>query len=287
VSRAGELQRGEHGVRAGDYRTHAERYGRQLERDQRGNGPRWSVASVPSRVPADEEPDPMSTTQRVPLEHQDLSTHMGVAPLGVSRDARWRALGTQGLTVWLTGLPAAGKSTLGAAVEDRLVRAGRAACWLDGDRLRAGLNCDLAFDVASRAESVRRTAEVAYLLADAGMITVVSLVSPYAAGRAQARALHERDGLTFFEVWISTPLVECERRDPKGLYARARCGELRGMTGIDDPYEEPTAPDLELSGSLGIEHSTASVLALIDTACTSANGVEPARDSAGDPWQAS
>jgi adenylyl-sulfate kinase len=192
------------------------------------------------------------------------ASHIGVAPVGVSRDARWRALGTRGLTIWLTGLPAAGKSTIGATVEERLVRAGRAACWLDGDRLRSGLNCDLAFDVASRAESVRRTAEVAYLLADAGMITLVSLVSPYAAGRAQARALHERNGLAFFEVWLSTPLVECERRDPKGLYARARRGELRGLTGVDDPYEEPTAPDLELSGSLGIEDSATSVLALID-----------------------
>jgi adenylyl-sulfate kinase len=228
----------------------------------------------------------MSTTQSLPFEHQDLSTQMGVTPAGVSRAARWSALGTRGLTVWLTGLPAAGKSTIGSAVEDRLIQAGRAACWLDGDRLRTGLNCDLAFDAASRAESVRRTAEVAYLMADAGMITIVSLVSPYAAGRAQARALHERDDLAFFEVWVSTPLVECERRDPKGLYARARCGELLGMTGIDDPYEEPTAPDLELNGTVGVEQCTASVLALIDAACAATNGGAPARRRAGDPREA-
>ena len=201
---------------------------------------------------------------------------IGASPVAVSRDARWRALGTRGLTIWITGLPAAGKSTIGAAVEARLVQDGRAACWLDGDRLRAGLNDDLGFDAASRTESVRRTAQVAYLLADAGMITLVSLVSPYAEGRAQARALHERDGLAFFEVWVATPLIECERRDPKGLYARARCGELCGMTGVDDPYEEPAAPDLELSGSLGIEQGVASVLALIDRACASAGGVRAA-----------
>jgi adenylyl-sulfate kinase len=166
--------------------------------------------------------------------------------------------------VWFTGLPASGKSTIAAAVEERLVQSGRSAYRLDGDQLRLGLNCDLGFDAASRIENVRRTAEVARILADAGTVALVSVVSPYEAGRAQARALHEREGLPFLEVWLSTPLAECERRDPKGLYARARRGELPGMTGIDDPYEPPAAPDLVLTPALGVDASAERVLRLID-----------------------
>jgi bifunctional enzyme CysN/CysC len=157
-------------------------------------------------------------------------------------------LGWRGATVWLTGLPASGKSTIAGALEARLVEAGIPAYRLDGDNLRHGLNADLGFSPEDRDENVRRTAHAARLLADAGVVVLVSLVSPYAAAREAARAVHAEAGIEFFEIWVNTPLAECERRDPKGLYARARAGEIRGVTGVDDAYEPPSAPDLELAG---------------------------------------
>ena len=123
---------------------------------------------------------------------------------------------------------------------------GHSAYRLDGDNLRHGLNENLGFSAEDRAENVRRTAHAARLLADAGTVAVVSLVSPYAADRQLAREAHEAAGLEFVEIFVDTPLEECERRDPKGLYARARAGEIEGMTGIDDPYEAPASPDLVL-----------------------------------------
>lgn len=183
----------------------------------------------------------------------------------VGRDERWRALGQRGATVWFTGLPASGKSTIASAVEAHLVRHGRAAYRLDGDNLRHGVCGDLGFSPEDRDENVRRCAEVARLFADAGTIALVSVVSPFEAGRRAARALHERDGLRFVEVFVNTPLEECMRRDPKRLYARAAAGELKGMTGFDAPYEPPRAPDLELpGGSLPIDEAVARVLALLD-----------------------
>ena len=181
----------------------------------------------------------------------------------VTREQRAGAVLGAGATVWITGLPASGKSTLAVALEQALVERGTAAYLLDGDNLRHGLNGDLGFSATDRAENVRRTAEVARLLADAGMVAIASLVSPYAAGRAQARAMHERDGLRFVEVYVNTPLEECERRDPKGLYAKARSGELTGFTGIDDPYEPPEHPELELRPDG--ERAVATVLALLDS----------------------
>jgi bifunctional enzyme CysN/CysC len=166
----------------------------------------------------------------------------------MTRTERWEALGCEGATVWFTGLPAAGKSTIAAAVEERLVRSGRVAYLLDGDNLRHGLNGDLAFDEAARAENVRRTAHVARLLAECGAIALVSLVSPYAADRELAAMLHAAQDLPFVEAFVSTPLERCEARDPKGLYARARAGELDGLTGIDAPYEVPAQPDIVLGG---------------------------------------
>ncbi|WP_115944681.1 adenylyl-sulfate kinase [Amycolatopsis thermalba] len=151
---------------------------------------------------------------------------------------------TRGLTVWLTGLSASGKSTIAVELERRLVAAGRPAYLLDGDNLRHGLNADLGFGAADRAENVRRVGEVARLFADAGVVAVASLISPYRADRAQVREVHERAGLPFLEVFVDTPLEVCEARDPKGMYAKARAGEIRGFTGIDDPYEAPVAPDL-------------------------------------------
>ncbi len=162
------------------------------------------------------------------------------------RERRAELLGQHGATVWVTGLPASGKSTLAARLTVYLAECGVPAYRLDGDNLRHGLCGDLGFDHASREENVRRAAEVSRLMSDAGLVTVVSLVSPYASSRATARAIHEDAGLPFLEVWVSTPLAECERRDPKRLYARARRGEVAHMTGIDDPYEPPEAPDVEI-----------------------------------------
>ncbi len=155
-------------------------------------------------------------------------------------------LGHAGATVWFTGLPGAGKSTIATAVEERLVVSGRPAFLLDGDNLRHGLNGDLGFGEAARCENVRRTAHVARLLAESGTIALVSLVSPYAADREAAAALHAVEDLRFVEVFVSTPLEHCEQRDPKGLYARARAGELQGLTGVGAPYEAPAQPDLVL-----------------------------------------
>jgi adenylyl-sulfate kinase len=164
----------------------------------------------------------------------------------LTREERYELLGQRGATVWFTGLPASGKSTVAANLTVALVRRGIPAYRLDGDNLRHGLNGDLGFDHASREENIRRAAEVARLMADAGLVTIVSLVSPYRANRAAARAIHEDDGIPFVEVWVSTPLEECERRDPKGLYARARRGELPNMTGVGDPYEAPESPEVEI-----------------------------------------
>lgn len=160
----------------------------------------------------------------------------------VGRDER----ATRGATVWLTGLSGSGKSTVAVELERRLVAAGRPAFLLDGDNLRHGLNSDLGFTAADRAENVRRVGEVARLFAEAGVVAIVSLISPYRADRDRARAVHEAAGLPFLEIFVDTPLEVCEARDPKGMYAKARAGEIRGFTGIDDPYEPPLTPALVL-----------------------------------------
>jgi bifunctional enzyme CysN/CysC len=164
----------------------------------------------------------------------------------VTREHRWQSLGHLGATLWFTGLPGAGKSTVAAAVEERLLQVGQPAFLLDGDNLRHGLNGDLGFDEDARRENVRRTAHVARLLAESGTIALVSLVSPYAADRETAASLHAADDLAFLEIFVDAPLELCEQRDPKGLYARARAGELAGLTGVGAPYEAPANPDLVL-----------------------------------------
>ena len=163
-------------------------------------------------------------------------------PGEVARDDR----PSRGATVWLTGLSGSGKSSVAVAVERSLVGAGRPAYVLDGDNLRHGLNGDLGFSAEDRAENVRRVGHVARLLADAGIVVLVPLISPYRADRERVRELHDEAGLPFLEVFVDTPIELCEQRDPKGLYKRARAGELTGFTGIDDPYEAPTDPDLVL-----------------------------------------
>ena len=164
----------------------------------------------------------------------------------LERGARYALLGQRGATVWMTGLPASGKSTIAGALEERLARDGYRAYRLDGDNLRHGLNSDLGFDPADRAENIRRIAHVASLFADAGTIAIVSVISPYAVDRQLARTVHDGHQLEFLEVFVDTPIEECERRDPKGLYARARERKIRGFTGVDAPYEPPVEADVEL-----------------------------------------
>jgi bifunctional enzyme CysN/CysC len=174
----------------------------------------------------------------------DIRWHDG----SVDRATRRARLGFAGATVWLTGLSGSGKSTVAFELERRLVASGRPAYVLDGDNLRHGLNAGLGFSAEDRAENVRRVGEVALLLADAGVVALAPLVSPYRADRDRVRARHAEAGVPFFEVHVATPLEECERRDPKGLYAKARAGELTGLTGVDDPWEPPLHPELVLDG---------------------------------------
>jgi len=190
---------------------------------------------------------------------RNLTWHEG----SVSRGRRWAALGQRGATVWMTGLSGSGKSTIASALDERLVGAGRFAYVLDGDNLRHGLNSDLGFDDASRSENVRRAAEVSRLLADAGAVVLVGLISPFEADRELARGLHAASGLEFLEVHVDTSLQACEERDPKGLYAKARRGEIMDFTGISARYEAPTKPDLRLDGEGTVAEVVDQLLALL------------------------
>lgn len=186
-------------------------------------------------------------------------------PGSLSRADRHAALGFSGATVWLTGLSGSGKSTVAVELERLLVRAGRPAYLLDGDNLRHGLNGDLGFSPSDRDENVRRASEVARLFADAGVMAIVPLISPYRQGRERAREVHAVARVPFVEVFVDTPLEVCEARDPKGLYALARAGTITGFTGVDDPYEPPSAPELVLRPSDGSpDVQAALILAVLD-----------------------
>jgi adenylyl-sulfate kinase len=177
-----------------------------------------------------------------------------------SRGQRWELLGARGATVWFTGLPGAGKTTVAAALELRLLEQGRSAYLLDGDDLRRGICADLGFSRADRDRNVQRVGELARLLADAGTVAVVALVSPYEAPRHEVRRQHRADGLRFLEVFMNTPLDLCVERDPKGMYARATAGQLDNFTGIDDPYEPPRSADVELTPELSVTEAVDAVL---------------------------
>jgi len=164
----------------------------------------------------------------------------------LTREERWKALDVKGCTLWFTGLSASGKSTIASALEQVLINGGTNAYRLDGDNIRFGLNSNLGFSAEDRAENIRRIGEVCKLFTDGGSITVASFISPYSADRENVRKIHADAGIEFFEVFADTPLEVCEERDPKGLYKKARAGEIKGFTGIDDPYEAPTNPELHL-----------------------------------------
>jgi bifunctional enzyme CysN/CysC len=186
-------------------------------------------------------------------------------PSALDREHRWRTTGQRGATIWFTGLPASGKSTLAVAVERALVESGDVAYLLDGDNIRHGLSDDLGFSPGDRAENIRRVGHLTRLFADAGVVALASLVSPLKSDREIARALNDAAKLPFIEVHVATSLAECEKRDPKGLYARARAGELKGLTGVDAPYEAPEHADLVLDTTgADIDELVATVIALLN-----------------------
>jgi adenylylsulfate kinase len=160
----------------------------------------------------------------------------------VTHGERQKLLGQRGVTLWLTGLSGAGKSTVAVILEKMLVERGRLAYRLDGDNVRHGLSKNLGFSAADRAENIRRVGEVAKLFADAGVITIACFISPYRADRDAVRELHATGD--FVEVYVKASIETAEGRDPKGLYKKARAGEIKGFTGIDDPYETPLSPEL-------------------------------------------
>lgn len=164
----------------------------------------------------------------------------------ITREHRQKLLGHKGATLWFTGLSGSGKSTVAVELEGRLNEMGILAYRLDGDNVRLGINKNLGFSAEDRTENIRRIGEVAKLFADCGVIALSSFISPYAADRDGVRALHEASGMDFIEVFVDCPLSEAEDRDPKGLYKKARAGEIKNFTGIDDPYEAPAKPEVHL-----------------------------------------
>jgi adenylyl-sulfate kinase len=193
----------------------------------------------------------------------DIRWHPGSADAAL----RARCAGQRGLTVWLTGLSGAGKSTIAVAAERALLEKGCLAMRLDGDNLRHGLNAGVGFDEAGRAEAVRRAGEAALLLAECGAVAIVAMISPYRADRDRVRARHAEVGIPFLEAFVDAPLAVAESRDPKGLYAKARRGEIAGFTGIDAPYEAPVSAELHLrTGSDTQDSCVASLVSCVMSA---------------------
>ena len=200
-----------------------------------------------------------SSDSQISHEATDITWHASQ----VTRAHREKLLDQRGALLWLTGLSGSGKSTVAFRVEHALIERGCVAYVLDGDNVRHGLNSNLGFSADDRAENIRRIGEVGKLFVDAGLITLSSFVSPYRADRDQVRALLAED--QFFEIYVNTPLEICEQRDPKGLYKRARAGEIPNFSGISDPYEEPQAPELELkTDTVTIDEAARQVICLLE-----------------------
>ena len=188
------------------------------------------------------QPDNISSS----MTATNITFHQG----NVTRKQRETLTGQKGLTLWFTGLSASGKSTLASALELALLERHVNAYRLDGDNIRFGLNKNLGFSPQDRTENIRRIAEVAKLFADSTAIALTSFISPYAEDRLAARKLHEEAGLDFVEVYVDIPIQVAEARDPKGLYKKARAGEIKGFTGIDAPYEPPAHPEIHIRNDL-------------------------------------
>jgi adenylylsulfate kinase len=204
----------------------------------------------------------MSTTIAQPAaasRSTNITWHAGA----IAREHRERYLGQKGVVVWMTGLSASGKSTIASRVEELLLERGKLAYRLDGDNIRHGLNKNLGFSAEDRAENIRRIGEVAKLFADAGLIAITSFISPYRADRDAVRANLEAG--RFVEVYVNVSVDMAEQRDPKGLYKKARAGQIKGFTGIDDPYEAPTGAEIVLETErLSVEDSAKQIVDYLD-----------------------
>ncbi|KAJ7096432.1 adenylylsulfate kinase [Mycena epipterygia] len=175
-----------------------------------------------------------------------MATNITFHPGSVTSEERIALIGQRGVTIWLTGLSASGKSTIACALEQHLLHLHKFVYRLDGDNIRFGLNKDLGFDEKSRNENIRRISEVSKLFTDSSCITITAFISPYRMDRDLARDLHKKAGLPFIEVFIDAPLSVLEERDPKGLYKKARAGEIKDFTGISAPYEAPESPEIHI-----------------------------------------
>ena len=183
----------------------------------------------------------------------------------VTRVDRQRLLGQKGATIWFTGLSGSGKSTVAVALESELARRGKLSYRLDGDNIRLGINKNLGFSAEDRTENIRRIGEISKLFVDVGVIVLSSFVSPYRADRDLVRQLHIDGGMDFIEVFVDVPLEEAEKRDPKGLYKKARAGEIKNFTGISDPYEAPLAAELVMNThEMTLQQEVDAVLALLE-----------------------
>ncbi len=198
------------------------------------------------------------------MQNQQKATNVRWHAGEVSRVDRQKLLGQVGATVWFTGLSGSGKSSAAVALEKALMELGHISYRLDGDNVRLGINKNLGFTADDRTENIRRIGEVSKLFVDTGVVVLSSFISPYRADRDMVRVLHEEAGMIFLEVFVDVPLAVAEARDPKGLYKKARAGEIKNFTGIDAPYEEPQNPDLVLpSHSMTLEAEMEALLGLL------------------------
>lgn len=183
----------------------------------------------------------------------------------ITRENREQLLKQKGATLWFTGLSGSGKSTVAVALEQALFERGRLCYRLDGDNIRLGINKNLGFSAEDRTENIRRVGEVSKLMADSGVIVLNSFISPYVADRDNVRALHKDGDLPFLEVFVDCALDEAEKRDPKGLYKKARAGEIKNFTGIDDPYEAPENAEIHLhSDKQSLEEEVEIIIAALE-----------------------
>ncbi|MGD6895557.1 adenylyl-sulfate kinase [Bacillus infantis] len=201
----------------------------------------------------------MALERSVPLEEKHITWHCSA----ITKSLRQKQNEHKSAVLWFTGLSGSGKSTIANAVQAMLFKRGIQAYLLDGDNLRHGINGNLSFSQEDRKENIRRTAEMAKLFSDAGFVVLASLISPYKADRKMARELMDEG--EFIEIYIDCPVEECEKRDPKGLYKKVRNGEIKGFTGIDDPYEKPEKPEIILhTGKHSLEECVQSVMKYLD-----------------------
>jgi adenylylsulfate kinase len=195
---------------------------------------------------------------------EQIATNVHWHESDITREHRAKLLGHKGATLWFTGLSGSGKSTVAVELEGTLSQMGVLSYRLDGDNVRLGINKNLGFSAEDRTENIRRIGEISKLFVDAGLVTLSSFISPYRADRDTVRALHEAAGMDFIEVFVDCSLESAESRDPKGLYKKARAGEIKNFTGIDDPYEAPANPEIHLrSDQMSLEQEIDIILAAL------------------------